>query len=147
MFIMRNISKFLASVFFVTLFTFAFLQNTTEAVSLKIENVHNNPLSVAVIYYDDSNGKWRVRGWYNVDPNSVRTIDFQTGNYGYIYLHSFMGNTKWGDGEATKTVINQAFSYFDGERCPDGPNRRDVGFTGYKANSQNQVFYKPVLKS
>ena len=146
MFIIRNISKLLASLFFVALVTFTFLQNTTEAVSIKVQNVHSKNLSVAVVYYDAEVSKWRTRGWYIVSPNSVRTLNFTTGNSNKVYLHAYLGNTKWGKGDITRTVITEAFSYYDKSSCPQGSNRRTASFSLYNI-SNGVVNYKPTLKS
>ena len=140
----RNIFKLLISIFFTTMFTFAFFQNSTEAVTIKVENVHAKTLSVAVVYYEEKEGNWKTVGWYNVSPNSVRTLTFPSGNNRNVSLHSYMGEKKWGKGDVTRTVIASAFSYYQGESCPEGKNRRVVKFTNYKANDNGQVFYKPI---
>jgi uncharacterized protein YkwD len=65
----------------------------------------------------------------------------------YIYAQLVGGNTTWGNGDISRTVIRQAFSYSDGENCPEGSNRRTVKFTKYDIKNGAIVFRPTVSAS
>ena len=110
------------------------------ALELRVRNDFNNRMVFAVVHFDAQAQKWRTRGWWNVDPHSERTMNFPGSD---IYIHAQLSGTTmtWGD-EITRTVIGNAFSYFDGEVCPEGRNRREVKFTKYTAQN-NVVEFAP----
>jgi uncharacterized protein YkwD len=116
-----------------------------QALELRVRNDFANSLDTAVVYFDDSSGVWRTRGWYVVGPKSSKTFTFSTSSP-EIYLHSQLAGpnrTLWGRGDVTRMVISKSFSYFDGEDCPAGPDRRKVKFSKYTAK-QNVLNYRPV---
>jgi len=49
-----------------------------QALELRVRNDFANSLDTAVVYFDDSSGVWRTRGWYVVGPKSSKTFTFST---------------------------------------------------------------------
>jgi uncharacterized protein YkwD len=116
-----------------------------QALELRVRNDFANSLNTAVVYFDDSSGAWRTKGWYVVGPKSSKTFTFSTSRQ-EIYLHSLLAGPNrrlWGRGDVTRMVISKSFSYLDGEDCPAGPERRRVKFSKYTAK-QNVLNYRPV---
>lgn len=58
----------------------------TSFGQLKVKNTGNNTLSVAICFYDKSNG-WTSKGWFIVEPNSEKVIynydEFSNTNFYY----------------------------------------------------------------
>ncbi len=108
-----------------------------QAFTLEAENEYNSNLSIAVLYYDDDANAWVTRGWYNVPPGSTKRFSFKNSNgMDYAFLYAKRGNQEWypsnyddGNDFLSRTVIGNAFKYYDGEECPAGPNRRAVAFS------------------
>lgn len=142
--ISRKLTKVLAGAFFALFISVSAFAGVAEAVRINVTNVHKQQMSVAIVHFAPGAGKWRTIGWYNVTPNSTRTINFDTGNTNVIYLHAYTGNTSWGKGDITRTVIKESFNYLDGQSCKQGTNRRTVKFTKYTMQG-GVVNYKPVL--
>jgi uncharacterized membrane protein len=113
------------------------------AVELRIRNDFDKKMDVAVVYFDGQAQKWRTRGWYSVEPRGDRKLNFSsTKSDIYVHAHISSFSMTWGNGDITKTVISKAFSYYDGQTCPPGNNRRSVKFTKYTAKN-NIVDYRP----
>ena len=114
------------------------------AFELRVRNDFDKKMFVSVVYLDASPQKWRTRGWYTVQPRSERKLFFSTTKQ-TVYLFAELSDSKmtWGKGDITRTVITEAFSYFDGEECPNGNNRRSVEFTKYETRN-DVIVYRPV---
>ena len=132
------------AVIFAVLIVLCAVPGRALALELRIQNDFSNKLSTAVVFYDDASAEWKTKGWYIVDAKSSKTFRFSTSKAD-IYLYSQLQNSNitWGSGDVTRTIISETFEYRDGNRCPDGSNRRNVGFTKYTA-AKNVVNYKPV---
>jgi uncharacterized protein YkwD len=103
-----------------------------EAFELRVKNDFDKNMNVALVYFDTDAQKWRTRGWYIAEPHGEKKVIFKTSKTTvYIYAELAGASTTWGNGDITRTVIWQAFSYFDGQNCPQGPNRGTVKFTRY----------------
>ena len=113
------------------------------AIELRIQNDFNNRLHVAVIYYDQTYKRWRTQGWFTAEPRRERIVTFDT-SYQVIYLFAELAgrNLTWGRGDAQKTVISEAFSYYDGQNCPNGTRRLVRNFTKYTSTS-GVVYFRP----
>jgi len=113
------------------------------ALELRMRNDFDKKMQTVVVYFDSQAQKWRTRGWYAVEPRSERKITLSTSKTNiYIYAHLDGMSASWGNGDLTRTVTREAFSYFDGEKCPPGNNRRSVKFTKYEAKN-NVVEFRP----
>jgi len=115
------------------------------ALELRIRNDFDRRMFVGLAYFDGQAQKWRTRGWYDVEPRNERKLNFNNAARADVYIHAYLsGNSMtWGSGDITRTVTGDAFSYFDGEACPPGRNRRAVNFTKYTARN-NVVEFRPT---
>jgi uncharacterized protein YkwD len=78
-----------------------------------------------------------------VEPRGSKTVTLQSSKTtAYVYAELDGGDTAWGDGDISRTVISQAFSYFDGENCPKGTNRRTIKLTKY-AVKNGAIDFRP----
>ncbi len=135
-------SVFLSVFLFLSIFTFA-LSNRAEAFTLQVTNPYRQTLTVALFYIENSTNRWFVQGWYNVSPNSTRTLNFNNSTRGKtIWIHAYTSEASWGS-EKKYTVIVKAFKYFAGETAPNGEGRRQVGFDKYYIENNGYVYYNP----
>jgi uncharacterized membrane protein len=143
----------IAKIFSVFLFVFAasvyaLPQSAgAEAVIVEVTNRHSQSLNIVAVYLDAANNTWRTQGWWVVPPRSTFEIDFNAAG-SHLYLHSYAGSTAWGgagEGAISKIVIGEAFSYYDGQSCPAGNDRRAEKFTRYQIPSSGVVSYSPVV--
>jgi uncharacterized protein YkwD len=103
-----------------------------EAFELRAYNDFDKKMFVAVAYFDAGAQKWRTRGWFAVEPHSMKKFTLKSSKAtAYIYAELSGISATWGNGDITRTVITEAFSYFDGENCPQGTKRRTVRLTKY----------------
>ena len=125
--------KFLAAAF-AALVMLCAQSGRAFALELRIHNDFDKKMTVAVVYFDSESQKWRTRGWYAAEPQSERKVSLSASKSNiYIYAQLSGSSMTWGNGDVTRTVTGDAFSYFDGETCPAGSNRRQVKFTKYTA--------------
>ncbi|MDR3565783.1 MAG: DUF1036 domain-containing protein [Negativicutes bacterium] len=107
------------------------------AYKMDIRNPYSDAMQVAVVDYEDQAGTWRCHGWFAVNPMSTRRINMPSAtSKSTIYLFVKTSEASWGgEGIASsvvRTVNSNAFSYYDGESCPAGPNRRQEFFAKYQ---------------
>ncbi len=124
----------------------AFAPQPAEAINISIENPYSDTMWAAITYYEDSAGKWATRGWYKVAPNSTRNLDFSSSTKrDYVYIHVHTSEADWGDSEDSikRTVIKEAFKYYDGESCPAGSNRRQVYLDRWYVENDGVVYWSP----
>ena len=111
-------------------------------LELRLANDFDSSLSAAVVYYHDASNAWVTKGWYTVGGKNTQTHNLPTSQREiYIYAELASGRT-WGNGDVTRYVINEAFEYRDGQKCPPGTKRINAGFTKYTAKD-NVVTYRP----
>lgn len=114
-----------------------------EAFDVRFINDFDKKMSVVVAYFDADAQKWRTRGWYLVEPHSTKKVTLKASKTtAYIYAELAGKGTTWGNGDISRTVINQAFSYFDGQDCPQGSSRRTIKLTKYTVNN-GAIDFKP----
>ena len=116
-----------------------------EAVNINLRNPYSDTLWTAIVYFEDSSNKWVTRGWYRVDPNSTRNLNFSgSTKKNSVYIHAYTREASWGGSgldPIKRTVIKESFKYYDGEnarqavtagRCPltGGMWKPTVSFTG-----------------
>jgi uncharacterized protein YkwD/uncharacterized membrane protein len=119
------------------------IQGRASALELRIRNDFDKKMSAAVVYFDSQSQKWRTQGWFNAEPRSERKVSLNASKTDvYIYAELAGATTAWGNGSITRAVISKGFSYFDGEVCPSGANRKNVKFTKYTAKN-NVVEFRP----
>lgn len=118
-----------------------------EAVNIKVENPYGDTMWVAVVYYEDAANKWATRGWYQVNPHDSRNLNFSSSTRrDSVYIHAYTSEASWGgggEGAVKRTVIKEAFKYYDGETCPAGSNRRQVGFDRWYMENDGVVYFNP----
>lgn len=107
------------------------------AYTMDIRNPYQDKMYVAAIDYEDAAGKWRCHGWWEVSPLSTRRIAVPSSTAkSNIYLYVMTSEATWsGEGipsSVVRMVNGNAFSYYDGQTCPAGPNRREVFFEKYQ---------------
>jgi uncharacterized protein YkwD/uncharacterized membrane protein len=121
------------------------IQPGAFALELHIYNDFDKEMSVAVVYFDAQNQKWRTQGWFVTNPKSERIVDLRASKMD-IYIYSQLADASMprGTGDITKTVIGDDFSFYDGEECPQGRERRNVRFTKYLAKN-NFFKFRPGL--
>jgi uncharacterized membrane protein len=106
------------------------------ALEVRVRNDFDTKMTVAIVYCEAKAQNWRTIGWYSVEPHSEKKLNFQALKTDvYIYAQLAGLSMTWGNGDITRTVTGNAFSYYDGEECPAGNNRRDVKFTKYTAKN------------
>ena len=130
------VKKFSLSVL-IALFVASIVPAQSSAYTLDVKNPYNDRMSVAIVDFEDAAGKWRTHGWFEVKPLSSRRIQMPTSTLRKnIYLYVETSEASWsGEGypsSITRTVISNAFSYYDGQAAPNGPRRRDVMFVKYE---------------
>jgi uncharacterized protein YkwD len=119
-----------------------------DAFELRVRNDFDEDMYVALVYFDDDAQNWRTRGWYVAESHGERKITLKSSKAtAYIYAQLVGADTAWGSGDVTRTVISEAFSYLDGQNCPDGSNRRTVLFTKYDVKNGALVFRPTVSVS
>ncbi len=123
--------------FLVALLAFSVFPAQALAYVLDVNNPYSDKMAVAVVDYEDQAETWRCHGWFEVAPTSTRrlTINSSTAR-NHIYLFVKTSEAKWsGEGyksSVARTVISNAFNYYDGQACPAGNNRRQEYFAKYE---------------
>ena len=138
-------SKVLAGLWIVL--AIALSPQPAEAVNVRLENPHSLPLWAAIIYFEDSANKWVTRGWYKVEPHDSRNLNFSSSTKkNSVWIHAYSSEANWGgEGEnaVKRTVIKEAFKYYDGQSCPAGSNRRQVSFDRWYVENDGVVYWRP----
>ena len=118
-----------------------------EAVNVHFENPYSDTLWAAVVYYEDSAGKWITKGWYRVDPYETRNLNFSSSTKrDSVYIYAYTSEASWGgvgENAIKRTVIKEPFKYYDGESCPAGSNRRQVSFDRWYVENDGVVYWSP----
>ncbi len=134
----RKRRHFLAAYSVVLLLAAAYLLPAPGfAYTLEVKNPYDTPLAVALVDFDDIVGKWRCHGWYEIEPRGTGRISKPDSTQrNHLYLFAQNAQQVWpgeggADGSITRTVISNAFRYYDGEECPEGENRRNVFLRRY----------------
>ena len=136
---MMSGKRFIGSLFgglILAMAVLSFMPSQAWAYSMDIQNPYGDKMDVAVIDFDDAADAWRCHGWWVVQPYSTRRISIPSSTKrNYIYLFAKTSEAKWsGEGissSVVRTVIGNAFTYWEGETCPPGPNRRQEFFVKY----------------
>lgn len=127
---------------------FSFVPSQAFAYTLVVDNPYNEMMYVAVVNFNDSDGKWHTKGWWNVTPKSTRTLDFPNSNRGkFMYIYAKTANAQWsGAGyreSVSRTVIGEAFDYADGQGYTPGSNPRTVYFMKWDIEN-GEVYWSPL---
>lgn len=106
-----------------------------QALAFKLEVTNNQDrlMNCAVVYYDSAAKKWLCSGWYNVPVGATKNFTFSKAvKTSHMYMYAKAGNAELCGGDdapyITRTVISNSFQYYDGNTCPDGPNRKSAHF-------------------
>lgn len=129
------------------LVTCAFAPQPAEAINVQIKNPYPQTMWTAIVYYEDAAKKWVTRGWYKVEPRSTRNLNFSSSTQrNSVYIHAYTSEARWGGSGADaikRTVIKEAFKYYDGQSCPAGGNRRQVSFDRHYVENNGVVYWRP----
>ncbi len=102
---------------------------TAQAFNLTVVNNYDAKKSFAILYRDDNVGKWLCKGWYNVPAHTEKEYVFpDSTKLKYAYLYSSVDNGEGQSDAIKRTVIKESFSYYDGEKCPPGSDKKTVLF-------------------
>jgi hypothetical protein len=115
------------------------------AFNLSAKNDTEQPLTFAIMYYDDSMEDWLCRGWFSIPANTTKNFNFPdsgAANSAYLYAQS-SGGLIWGarsenEGKAS-SVIHEKFEYYRGSSTPSGTNQRTVYFKRYNFNDSGNI--------
>ncbi|MDL2216432.1 DUF1036 domain-containing protein [Desulfovibrio sp. OttesenSCG-928-M14] len=126
---------------FVLLLCLASASAAWADMKVKLTNKSTKKISVALRYKDKVSEAWVSRGWWSVDPLSVRTITISTNNT-IAYFYATAGKSWWGakkgeNGAINLTIVGDKF-LVKGDAVPKGNNRRNVWFRQMKA--QNRLY-------
>lgn len=141
----KSLSKMVLGLFIMAAVSLSFSPQA-EAINVQLKNSSPHKLWAAIVYFEDSANKWVTRGWYAVDPKSTRNLNFSgSTKKNSVYIHAHTSEATWGgSGESVKrTVIKEAFKYYDGEKCPAGSNRRQVSFDRWYMENNGAVYWSP----
>ncbi|TWH51851.1 DUF1036 domain-containing protein [Sporomusa sp. KB1] len=141
----KSVSKILLGLFI--LLAVVIVPQRAEAININMENPYSDTIWTAIVYFEDSSNKWVTRGWYKVNPNSTRKLNFSgSTKKNSVYIHAYTSEASWG-GYGTdpikRTVIKESFKYYDGENCPPGSNRRQVSLDRWYVENDGAVYWKP----
>ena len=140
----RQIGNLLLGLLFAAMFLL--WPTPVEAININLKNPYSQNLYAAIVYFDDASGKWVTQGWYKADPYSTRSLNFSSSTQrNSVYIHAYNSEASWGGGQDSirKTVIKEAFRYYDDEQCPPGNNRRQVQFERWFVENDGAVYWKP----
>lgn len=120
---------------------FCLVATQALAKDLVVTNKTSKTISLAICYKDAVANEWMVRGWFNIDPVSKKTISLNTDN-GLIYLHGEAGKFMWGckgqDSSRTFNVVSSKFFYKKDKERPKGDNVRGASFCMTKIKDNGQ---------
>jgi uncharacterized protein YkwD len=121
------------------------IQTSALSLELRIHNDFDQKMFVAIVYFDAHHHILRTSGWFSVEPRSEERVIFEASKTEvYLYAELSGASTTWGKGDIVRTATNNVFSYYDGEECPVGSERRSLRFTKYEA--QNDVLeFRPIF--
>ena len=92
-------------------------------------------LSVALICFEKDYADWVVRGWYNVQSETTRIVEVDSGSRVFYYYGRLPGkeDNKWGSprkiSRVKSTIVNDPMLYVFKKETPSGGNPREVWFT------------------
>lgn len=114
------------------------------AFSLTAKNDTEQPLTFAIMYFDDSMEDWLCKGWYSIPANTTKTFNYpdtEQADHAYLYAQS-SGGLIWGarqnEGKAA-SVIREKFEYYRGSSTPSGSNQRTVYFKSYDFGNSGNI--------
>lgn len=115
------------------------------AFSLTAKNDTEQPLTFAIMYFDDSMADWLCKGWYSIPANTTKNFNFpdtEQADHAYLYAQS-TGGLIWGarnqnEGKGS-SVIRERFEYYRGSSIPVGTNQRTVYFKRYNFNDSGNI--------
>ena len=143
--IAQNMNHFTAVL--TVLFVFLLQPVYALAFELRIRNDFDKIMRVALVYFETDSNRWRTTGWYAAEPRNERRMHFKASKSDvYIYARLEDESMIWGDGDFVKTVISDAFSYYDEQECPWGNERKIVKFTKYEIKN-NVLAFRPREKT
>lgn len=120
------------------------LPRTALAFNLSARNDTEQPLTFAIMYYDDGVEDWLCRGWFSIPANTIKKYEFpdtEQVDQAYLYAQGSGGliwSARQNEGKAA-TVIREAFTYYRGSSTPSGSNKRTVYFKAYNFNDSGNI--------
>ena len=110
--------------------------SSASAAEFIFQNTLDNRVSIAVAYYDSSEGLWTTRGWWSVEGNKSRTVNIKNIDASKdVYYAGVNGNALYYDkstlnsDSANRWVSDDSFR-FDSATTdkPAGKNVRTIRF-------------------
>lgn len=94
----------------------------------QFEVCNKTTISMDVAIHQYVAPSWQTKGWWNIKPDQCRTLVSGDLTSRYYFFHASNGrmNRTW-QGELTRCVSSQAFTYPDDHAC-DGPSDRRARF-------------------
>nr|WP_320146172.1 CAP domain-containing protein [uncultured Anaeromusa sp.] len=115
-----------------------------QAFKLEVTNNQDRIMNCALVYFDSSAKRWSTSGWYNVPVGATKNFTISKAvQTSHMYMYAKAGNAELCGGDdaphITRTVISNQFQYYDGNKCPDGPNSRSVRFYKFAVDENDAV--------
>ena len=122
----------------------AYAPQPLEAFKLEVTNNQDRIMNCALVYFDSSAKRWSCSGWYNVPVGATKNFTISKAvQTSHMYMYAKAGNAELCGGNdapyITRTVISNQFQYYDGNKCPDGPNSRSVHFYKFAVDENDAV--------
>lgn len=99
---------------------------------VKVTNKTTKKISLTLHYKDAASEDWITRGWWNIEPKSIRDITLNTTNT-VAYFYATAGKSWWGgnpndeSSSISRGIISERFQVKGAEE-PSGDNYRVVPF-------------------
>ncbi len=122
----------------------AFAPQQAQAFKLEVTNNQDRIMNCALVYFDSSAKKWSCSGWYNVPVGATKNFTISKAvQTSHMYMYAKAGNAELCAGNdapyITRTVISNQFQYYDGNKCPEGPNPRSVHFYKFAIDEDDSI--------
>ena len=122
----------------------AFAPQQAQAFKLEVTNNQDRMMNCALVYFDSSAKKWSCSGWYNVPVGATKNFNISKAvQTSHMYLYAKAGNAELCGGDdapyITRTVISNQFQYYDGNKCPAGPNSKSAHFYKFAVDENDAV--------
>ena len=125
-----------ALVFLLIFIATATMVSSASATELIFQNMFDNSINMAVVYYDKASGLWTTRGWWSVEGNKSRTVNINNIDSSKdVYYAGVNGNALYYDkstlnSDSTNRWVSDDSFRFDSAITdkPAGKNVRTVRF-------------------
>ena len=130
--------KQLLSIISVIFVTVLLLVQPAKAAVVEVNNNTDEILHLAIVWHFDEDGNWYSQGWWNVEANSLRTLNFPNHKKGEIWVHGYTASTTYGEDRGF-WVHDEAFLYPTKGTLTKGTKDRLAGFSRYELTEDGEV--------